>query len=132
MAWLKMDDKRGKHRKFRRQGFEARGLDEAAMCVCAHDETDGFISDAELEDLAHHHGVSLKRTIALATKLKDPMKRWDRDDGRGGWIVLGYLDFNPSHDELDAKRKRDRLRKKVPADSSGIPDGTDVESGGTP
>jgi hypothetical protein len=75
MAWLKMDDKRGKHRKFRRQGFEARGLDEAAMCVCAHDETDGFISDAELADLAYHHGVSLKRTVTLAKQLKDPMNR---------------------------------------------------------
>jgi hypothetical protein len=43
-------------------------------------------------------------------------------------MVLGYLDFNPSRDELESKRKRDRLRKKSPGDSTGNPDGSDADS----
>lgn len=131
MAWARLDDKRALHRKFRRQGFEARGLDEAAITYSSHEETDGFISDAALEDIAYHHGVSLKRTQALATKLV-AMGRWERDDARGGWNVRDYLDFNPSHEELEAARKRDRLRKRKPkgdgTDSTGNPDGSDAEA----
>lgn len=114
MAWLKIDDKRAMHRKFRRQGFAVRGLDEAAMCYCAHEETDGYVSLEALEDLAHHHGVSKASALKLADTLVD-CGRWTRIGD--GYNVEGYLNFNPSHAELEAKRKRDRDRKRVGGDS---------------
>lgn len=129
MAWIRFDDKRAMHRKFRRQGFAVRGLDEAAICHCGHDETDGFVSDEALEDLAHHHGVALKGTVKLAETLVS-MDRWSRVEG--GWWIKDYLDFNPSHADLEAARKRDRERKRnrsgTTADSAGNPGGTEAES----
>lgn len=126
MAWLKLDDKRAMHRKFRRQGFATRGLDEAAMCYCAHEETDGLVTVLALEDLAHHHGVSIPAVKKLAASLV-VMGRWEIDD-IGGWRVRDYLDFNPSRSELESKRKRDRERKRVAAESNGKPHGAEVES----
>jgi hypothetical protein len=117
LTWLKLDDKRALHRKFRRQGFAARGLDEAASCWSAHEETDGFISEEGLEDLAHHHGVSVTATLKLVAQLIDPMDRWERDEARPGWLIKGFLENNPSHAELEAKRKRDRDRKRVATES---------------
>lgn len=128
MTWLKFDDKRALHRKFRRQGFEARGLDEAASCWCAHYETDGFVSEEALEDIAHHHGVSMQRTSKLVAQLIDPMDRWERHEVRLGWTIKGFLENNPSHTELEAKRKRDRDRKRLPPDSARNPGGPDDES----
>lgn len=131
MAWARLDDKRALHRKFRRQGFAPRGLDEAAICYASHEETDGFISEEQLEDIAHHHGVSIKATKALAAKLVT-MGRWKRDEHRSRWEVLGFLERNPSHAELEAARKRDRERKRKPAgddtESSPSPNGIQPES----
>lgn len=119
MAWIKLDDKRAFHRKFRRQGFEVRGLDEAAICWCAHEETDGFVSDVGLEDIAHHHGVPMKRTLALAGQLVE-MTRWERDDKRTGWIIVGYLTRNPSRAELDVQREAKRRAGRVGGLQSGL------------
>lgn len=127
MAWARLDDKRALHGKFRRQGFAARGLDEAGICWASHDETDGLISDEALEDIAHHHGVSIKATKALAATLVT-MNRWARHEARSEWEILGYLERNPSHAELESKRKRDRDRKKPDLDSIGNPSGSGTES----
>jgi hypothetical protein len=135
LAWLKVDDKRALHRKFRRQGFAVRGLDEAAMCFCAHEETDGFVSEEALEDLSHHHGVTLtaaKKLVASLVKID----RWSWDDKKQAWKVKDYLKYNPSHAELEAARKRDRERKRKPPDdtpeSVPEPDGSDADSSGNP
>lgn len=119
MAWARFDDKRALHKKFRRRGFEARGLDETAICWSAHEETDGFISDEALEDIAHHHGVPIAKAKKLALTLCDPIDRWARDDRKGGWWVKDYLDFNPSHTQLEA----DRLAKKEAGRRGGIRSG---------
>jgi hypothetical protein len=131
VAWLKLDDKRSMHRKFRREGFAARGLDEAAMCVCAHDETDGKVSQETLEDLAHHHGVSMKAVKGLAGDLVR-IGRWRWDETGNCWWVKDYLDFNPSRKELEAKRKKDRDRKRTAADSHPDHPGTVTESARNP
>ena len=137
MAWARLDDKRALHRKFRRQGFAVRGLDEAAITYSAHEETDGFITDDALEDLAHHHGLSLKATIALAKTLVD-IKRWARHDDEGAWEVLGYLEFNPSHTELEAARRKTGSgseARRIPAgfqtESTRIPNRSHLQSAGT-
>lgn len=135
MAWARLDDKRALHRKFRRQGFETRGLDEAAITYCAHEETDGFISDQALEDIAYHHGVQIDHAVELAEQLSNGMGRWRRGQRKGvnGWMVLGYLDFNPSHADLEAGRKRDRERKRSRgASTNGSSRNQDGTHGGIP
>jgi hypothetical protein len=131
VAWVKLDDKRAMHRKFRRRGFAMRGLDEAAICHCAHEETDGFVSADAIEDLAHHHGVTTKEAGKLAGVLVD-VGRWQRDEARNGWWIIGYLDHNPSHAELEAKREADRNRKRTrngfQTDSDRNPGGVAADS----
>lgn len=108
MTWAKMDDKRATHWKLRQAGFAARGLDEAAIEQIAGDETDGYISAATVEWLASAHRCDDWKE--LVDRLVDAT-RWTPTDG--GWIVNGYLDYNPSHAELEAERaaKREAGRK---------------------
>lgn len=132
MAWVRLDDKRATHRKLRAAGFEARGLDEAAICWCAHEETDGFLSDEDFEVLTSLH--KCKRPLRLAVILVE-VGRWRRDEKKNGWWIKDYLDYNPSHADLEDQRKRDRDRKKSRgnrADSTRNPSGTDAESDDLP
>lgn len=129
MAWVKLDDKRATNRKLRAAGFAARGLDEAAICWSAHEETDGFISSDDLEMLCTLHGC--KKPDAIVKALVDN-GRWLKNEMKGGHDIVGYLEFNPSHADLEAARKRDRERKRKRAgsetDSAGNPDGAEGES----
>ena len=129
MAWVRLDDKRALNAKLRAAGFAARGLDEAAICWSAHEESDGFVSDADVAMLASLHGC--KKPSALTDALVRE-GRWTRNDTRGGWDIKDYLKFNPSHAELEASRRRDRDRKRRRAestsDSAWNPDGRNVES----
>ena len=129
LAWVKLDDKRATNRKLRAAGFAARGLDEAAICWSAHEETDGFISDDDLQMLASLHGC--KKTQPLVDALVTH-GRWKRDERKGGHWIEGYLEFNPSHADLESARKRDRERKRGRTgggtDSARNPDGTGLES----
>lgn len=129
MAWVRLDDKRATNAKLRAAGLEARGLDEAVICWCAHEESDGFISDDDLALLAGLHRC--RRVAALAERLQE-VGRWDRDDDRSGWVVHDFLNFNPSRAELEAIRKRERDRKRTRRgtreDSDRIPAGRDAES----
>lgn len=113
MAWVRMDDRRAMHPKLCDAGFAARGLDEAAIELCASDETDGFIADKRLKHLGAVHGETWRGIERLAQILCSPdVDRWRRDDERGGYWIKDYLDYNPSHAELEAKRAADRGRKR--------------------
>ncbi|MBO0834435.1 MAG: hypothetical protein J2P28_02815 [Actinobacteria bacterium] len=106
MAWARLDDKRAMNRKLRAAGFAARGLDEAAICQIAGDETDGYISEDTVVMLAQAHKE--KRWRKLVDALVEA-ERWDPVEG--GWMVRNYLEFNPSHADLEAKREADRKRQ---------------------
>ena len=99
MSWVKLDDARAIHPKLRRAGFAARGLDEAAICLSSMEHTDGFVSDEMLRVLMAAHGERQpKRLVDLLLR----EERWERDDERGGYVIHGYLDYNPSAAEWEA------------------------------
>jgi len=98
MGWVKLDDRRALHIKLRKAGFAARGLDEAAMCQVSTDGTDGFISDETLAFLCFAHGEKDSERLA---KILIECSRWERDDVRGGYSILGYLEYNPTKAEWD-------------------------------
>ena len=105
MAWVRLDDKRAVNRKLRAAGFAARGLDEAAICWSAHQESDGFISDADLAGLAALHGCKKPGPLVEALVVNC---RWIRHDDLDGYEIVGYLKYNPSHAELEGRRKANR------------------------
>lgn len=126
-----MDDKRAMHPKLCDAGFAARGVDEAAIELCASEETDGFIGDKRVTLLGAAHGESLKAMKTLIARLIK-VDRWSRDDEREGYWIKDYLHYNPSHAELEAKRESDRKRKNPVADSKRNPSGIQAESNGNP
>ncbi len=125
MTWVRLDDKRAMHPKFRNSGFALRGLDEAAICQSAHDETDGVITDELLELIGFFHGLIPKAVHKLALGLCD-LERWERKDG--GYEIRDFLVYNPSRADLEAKREADRNRKRRQTDSTRIPDGFHEDS----
>lgn len=135
MSWLKFDDKRAMHKKLRKAGFAARGLDEAAICQSGAEETDGFIDDVTLSLLGTAHGETPKTLAKLVAILCSPaVDRWSRDNRRGGYVIKDYLVYNATHAELEEKREKDRRRKRpeIQADSERIPDGITTDSESVP
>lgn len=108
MTWVKLDDKRALNRKLRQAGLEARGLDEAAICWIAQEQTDGFISETDVAMLALSHGS--KQYQRIVKKLIDA-GRWERDDARKGYTIVNFLEFNPSKKDLEKARKAEDVRK---------------------
>jgi hypothetical protein len=107
---VKLDDKRALNAKLRAVGLEARGLDEAAMCWAAHQESDGFISDDDVILIATAHGC--KKGIEVANKLVD-CGRWELDSIGGGYQIHDYLNYNPSASQLADERKRREEKRAV-------------------
>lgn len=103
MTWLKKDDDYPNHRKVRRLSDSAYRLHDTAMHYVAHDETDGLIHPEDLDDM--QHGKRLRRFIP---ELVDA-RLWDVVPD--GWLIHDYLDYNPSHEQLEAERAANRERQ---------------------
>lgn len=129
MTWLKKDDRYPEHRKIRRLSDGAYRLHDTALCWAAKDETDGFISDDDLDEM--QHGRKLRKYVPELVRacLWEPVA--------GGWTIHDFLHYNPSHQQLEAERAaardrqaRHRARKKgVNTDES--PDSNAVTNGVT-
>jgi len=111
MTWLKKDDRYPEHRKIRRLSDGAYRLHDTALCWAAKDETDGFISDDDLDEM--QHGRKLRKYVPELVRacLWEPVA--------GGWTIHDFLHYNPSHQQLEAERAaardrqaRHRARKK--------------------
>lgn len=114
MGWAKLDDRYAFHPKLVGD-LEARGLDAAAISYCAGQETDGWVPDEVVMAL----GAGSRNPHAVAKRLV-ARRRWTRDDARGGYWLHDYLDFNPSREVLESRRKADRFRKGSGRNPSGI------------
>lgn len=135
MAWAKFDDRWDDHRKTQTVWHENRGavaLYAMAVVHCARHETDGRVDAIWLKNRLPRKGERDQMvSVLVAAELFD-----ERD---GEVWVHDYLDFNPSHAELEAKRERDRSRKAkggsrsrpsgVQTDSARNPDGFRAASG---
>ena len=98
MGWAKLDDRRHENPKLRRAGLAAAGLDSYALTYVSANETDGYIDETVVSMLAN-----CREWRSIAAKLVG-VGRWTRDDERGGWWIVNYLEFNPSHQELEERR----------------------------
>lgn len=104
MTWLKKDDRFPDHRKIRRLPDGAYRLHDTALCACARDETDGLITEADLDEM--QHGQRLRKHVP---KLIDA-GLWEVTSE--GWMIHDYLDYNPSHAQLEAERAASRERQR--------------------
>ena len=103
--WLKTDDRFPEHRKIRRLSDGAYRLHHTAMCACAKDETDGYITKADLADMQHSERLAKYIPALVDAGL------WEEVDE--GWLIHDFLDYNPSHAQQDEKRAADRKRQEA-------------------
>jgi hypothetical protein len=99
MAWAKFDDRFLTNPKIMQAGLEARALYIAGVLYCAGELTDGFIAEGVLCKLAALADVP--RAIDAADRLID-LALWEQAEG--GYIVHDYLEYNPTAEEVKARR----------------------------
>ena len=104
MTWLKLDDKFPEHRKIRRLNDGAYRLHTTAMAACSKDETDGLVTMADLDEMTHSTRLQKYVPALVEAGLWDVVP--------GGWMIHDFLDYNPSHADLNAKRDADRQRQQ--------------------
>jgi hypothetical protein len=105
MSWARLDDRFFVNGKVRKVGPMAKLLDIAAICFCSQVENDGHFGEEDLPMIALSAGV--KSSGKYAAELMEA-RLWDKEGT--SYSVHDYLEYNPSHAELQAKREATKRR----------------------
>lgn len=111
MSWVRSDDKQRHHGKFLNVTIAEYGFFEAAKGWVAEHETDGFLPVSALKNV-YPQNVSFRKAVRFAAKLatcNDPSRPDSSplfETVEGGWKIHDYLEYNPSHAELEAERAK--------------------------
>lgn len=98
MSWVKLDDQFPTHPKIITVGGDAAWLHVCALCYCGQHLTDGKVPRAMLDRLSDRKNVA-----GLTARLLNAGVWIDRGDE----IELhGYLDYNPSREQVLAEREK--------------------------
>lgn len=111
MGWVKLDDAFFTDQRAVRAGVEGRALYLSGLCFCARNETDGEIDHEALQVIAALAGVEQTVAQRLVT-----IGLWA--EGDGVWTVPNYLRFNPSREQMEARRAADAERQRRSRDAS--------------
>jgi hypothetical protein len=119
MSWVKLDDGFADHPKVAELSDAAFRMHVTALCWCARQETDGFISAKQARKIGAQRHVN----ELVGARL------WIDQDDR--FEIKDYLVYNPSREQLEAKRlaTRERLQRFRGRDCNGVTD--DVTDGDT-
>ena len=130
MSWVKIDDQFADHPKIKQVGAIGLAIQVAALCYCAKYLTDGFLSfsvadsliRSVLSPITESDGMII--TIEVSSnmwgqnaeeynwkKLMVEAGLWEISDGKDGFILHDYLEYNPSRDSVLRKREEDKKRK---------------------
>ena len=105
MTWARFDDGFPGHRKIRRLTDGAYRLHTTAICHCAHDLTDGFVTPEDITEME-----SIRQPEKRIAEL---VKADCWAVAVGGWMIHDYLDYNPSREQVIAERESARERKET-------------------
>ena len=99
MPWVKLDDKFWGNPKVQKVGNEAAGAYCRMLSFCGDHLTDGLITGDVLRFICR-------------SKVAETLAEYGFIQPHGeDWIVTDYLDFNPSREQVEAKREADRKRR---------------------
>lgn len=93
--WARLDDNFHAHPRTLQSGLEANGLFARALSYCAHYLTDGYLPI----EWAEAQGGKKPVQRLVDAGLVEPIE--------GGYIVIGYLERNPSRDDVRETRGKD-------------------------
>jgi hypothetical protein len=138
VAWVKLDDAMGEHRKVKRalrKNRSAVALHFLGILHCSRYLTDGFVEDEYVEEIL----PSRERKAALDVLIEQGL--WVQ--ARGGYTIHDYLEHNPTREKVLANRATEAARKArgrntqtnpcppgQPPDKNRSPAGIQPESGG--
>lgn len=108
MAWVRIDDGMALHPKVLALSLEDRWRFVEVLLYCSRYRTDGRVSDAILTQVFR---VSDKRTTSRITRRLHAAGLLDEDDE--GWTVHDYLEYQPSREADDERRRAqaERVRR---------------------
>lgn len=95
MPWVKLDDSFWANPKVETVGNEAAGVYCRMLSYCGQSLTDGFIPGGVAEFILARKKKPLDALLDAGLIVAAPY----------GWRIPDYLDFNPSKEEVEAKRK---------------------------
>ena len=137
MAWVKVDDNFTRGRKAKRAarilggGRKALGRVIAvwldALSYCNRHLSDGLYPHDEVDDLPDPKPEEVLAAMAEGEEGLGPIV----DRTTAGWQFRNYAEYQPTKSEVEAKRAKDRDRKRG-KDSGAAPSGFRAESGATP
>ena len=101
MPWLRLDEGFSEHRKVLELSDAAFRLHVTALCFCARNLTDGFVSEVA----AHRCHPKPKALIAelISAHL------WTRTSG--GYAIHDYLGYNPTRAQVESERQKAKERR---------------------
>lgn len=96
MVWVKLDDRFPEHPKVAALDAESFRSHVEALCYCGRNSTDGFIP-------TRMAGPNAEKLVKA--------RLWEPRDG--GYLIHGFLEYNPSAEEVKSKREQaaERMRR---------------------
>lgn len=99
MTWTKLDDAFWSNPKVEAIGNEAAGAYARMLSYCGDHLTDGRVSDQSARYITKPKVLAALEAHGFVTR------------NGSGWLIPDYLEFNPSREQIEAKRERDKARK---------------------
>lgn len=111
MAWFRGDDKSHNNRKLLAVGLVGTGLHWRAVSWCASEESDGLVPAAVVPSLSPELSTRARSTL-IAKMIAAGLWVAEGANGSGpsAYRINDYLTYNPSHEQLEAKRTAERSR----------------------
>lgn len=97
--WARLDDNFHAHPRTLQSGLEANGLFARAISYCAQYLTDGYLPSEWAEGQGGKKPVQKLIDAGLLERIE------------GGYLVIGYLERNPSREQVEVERERERGKK---------------------
>jgi 5-methylcytosine-specific restriction endonuclease McrA len=104
MTWARLDDNFHSHPRTLLAGLEANGLFARAISYCADYLTDGFVPSEWAEQQGGKRPITRLIRAGLIEAVED------------GYMIIGYLERNPSRDEVNQSRTKDARKHSLHRD----------------
>lgn len=95
MAWVKLDDRFWGDPKVQKVGNEAAGAFARMLSYCGAHLTDGVVTDETARFIARPKVIDRLAEFGFIAPR----------DGAKDWVIPGFLDFNPSREEVESIRE---------------------------
>lgn len=120
MTWVRLDDNFPWHKKARAAGLEASMFWIAALCYCAKYKTDGRVPKEDLHliwpaDVTRYVTPDLNfgdETVTLKGLAERVTRAGLWTDEKTHFLIKDYLEYQPSRNEVDEIRRKNRERQK--------------------